>query len=68
MDETAAVLERLERIERLDRAGAAPGELLAELRGLVADAETWARREGDARARAAAEGCAEALAEGVVAA
>ena len=39
MDE-ARVLARLDRINALDRSGAAPGELLAELRGLLEEAET----------------------------
>ena len=43
MEEARAVLERLERIEALDRAGAEPGELLAELRALLAEAEAWSR-------------------------
>jgi len=38
MDE-ARVLARLERIDALDRSGAATGEVLAELRSLVAEAE-----------------------------
>jgi hypothetical protein len=42
MDE-ARVLARLGRIDALDRNGAAPGELLAELRGLLRDAEELAR-------------------------
>ena len=52
MDE-ARVLERLGRIDALDRASAAPGELLAELRGLLGEAERQARgwpspeREGE---------------------
>ena len=50
MDE-ARVLERLGRIDALDRTSAAPGELLAELRGLLGDAERLARglseREGE---------------------
>ena len=37
------VLARLSRIETLDRDGAASGELLAELRGLLRDAEQRAR-------------------------
>ena len=53
MDEAARVIERLERIEQL-RVGAARGELLAELRALVPEAEAWARAEGDGRARTAA--------------
>jgi hypothetical protein len=47
MDEARAVLERLERIERLDRARAPVDVLLSELRALVAEAETWSRREGE---------------------
>jgi hypothetical protein len=54
MDAAVRVLARLDRIERLDGAGAASGELLTELRALVAEAECWAREEGDARALAAA--------------
>jgi hypothetical protein len=54
MDETDAVLRRLSRIERL-RSTAAPGAVLDELRRLVPEAEAWARAEGDARARAAAQ-------------
>ena len=46
MDEARRVLERLARIEALDRAAAGPGELLAELRALVREAEDWARVEG----------------------
>jgi hypothetical protein len=57
MDARAAVAEqvlaRLERIEEL-RAGGPPGELLAELRALVPEAEAWARAEGDGRAQTAA--------------
>ena len=41
MDE-ARVLERLGRIDALDRTTAAPGELLAELRGLLDEAERLA--------------------------
>ena len=46
MEEARAVLERLERIEALDRAGADRPTLLNELRGLLADAETWFAVEG----------------------
>ena len=42
MDDTR-VRARLSRIETLDRDGAASGELLAELRGLIHDAEKQAR-------------------------
>ena len=61
MEEARAVLERLERIEALERRGAAAPELLDELRALVREAEAWARVEGDERAAAAVERCAEAL-------
>jgi hypothetical protein len=54
MDEAEAVLERIGRIQELDRADAPASVLLDELRQLVAEAEDWARAEGDARARAAA--------------
>ena len=66
MDEAHAVIERLDRIETLERQGAPPEALLEELRGLVRDAEAWARLEGDARAAAAVDRCENAL--GVVAA
>ena len=65
MDEARAVLDRLNRIERLDRARAPTGELLGELRALVAEAEQWARREGDERALEAAAACEAALVEPV---
>ncbi len=48
------MLKRLERIEALDRERASKELLLAELRELAREAEQWAKREGDARARAAA--------------
>lgn len=38
-------LARLDRIDALDRSGAAPGELLAELRSLLREAEEQAREE-----------------------
>ena len=37
------VLARLGRIDALDRSGAPPGELLAELRSLIREAEELAR-------------------------
>jgi hypothetical protein len=46
MEEARKVIERLERIEELDRSSASPAELLAELRGLLHDAEAWVRVEG----------------------
>jgi len=45
MEEARRLLARLERIEALDRGQAAPGDLLAELQVLLAEAETWARAE-----------------------
>ncbi len=62
MDEARAVIDRLDRIEALEHEGAPPGALLEELRGLVRDAEAWARSEGDARAELAVERCGRALA------
>ena len=46
--EEASVLARLDRIDALDREGAAPGELLAELRGLLREAEAWPREQPQA--------------------
>ena len=46
MDEARKVVERLDRIEELERTGAGPAELLAELRGLLHEAEAWMRVEG----------------------
>ena len=61
MDEARAVLARLDRIEALEREGAPPGVLLEELRGLVHEAEAWARVEGGERAATAVERCVSAL-------
>jgi hypothetical protein len=65
MEEARAVLARLERIDALERARADPAVLLAELRQLVREAETWARRERDPDAIAAARRLAEHAAVGV---
>jgi hypothetical protein len=46
MEEAQSVLERLERIRALDGAGAPAGELLDELRELLAEAEAWVGAEG----------------------
>jgi hypothetical protein len=43
MEPADAVLARLDRIGQLDRSGAPPAELLAELRGLLRQAEAWTR-------------------------
>lgn len=66
MDEAWAVLERLRRIELLEREGASPQHLLAEVRALLAEAESWVRAEGPGTdpAAAALERCREALAAG----
>ena len=48
MDETR-VLARLDRIHQLDRGGAAPGELLAVLRGLLREADELARPDATAK-------------------
>ena len=63
MDEARAVLTRLARIEELGRRGTAAGELLAEVRSLLAEAEAWVRVErGDtSRAEEALERCREAV-------
>ena len=47
--EEARVRARLDRIDTLDREGAAPGELLAELRGLLREAESWTREQRQPR-------------------
>lgn len=49
------MIERLERIEALDRAAADPAELLAEVRGLLHDAEAWTRAEGGGAGQDAVE-------------
>jgi hypothetical protein len=48
MDE-ARVLARLDRIDQLDRSGAAPTELLSELRGLLREAEAMTREQDEAK-------------------
>jgi hypothetical protein len=53
MDEAEKVIDRLARIETLGRRSSPPSHLLDELRALVAEAEAWARLEGDVRARSA---------------
>jgi hypothetical protein len=57
MDEATRVLDRLDRIDALRAAGAASPVLLGEVRGLLADAESWIRAEG-----AGTEGAENALA------
>jgi hypothetical protein len=53
MEPADAVLARLDRIGALDRSGAAPGELLAELRGLLREAEAWTREDAAQEQRTA---------------
>jgi len=67
MDEAAAVIERLARIEALDASGAPAGQLLAELRQLVAEAEAWSRLEGGDRGASAVERLRSALARDMIA-
>jgi hypothetical protein len=67
MDEARAVLERLERIEALDRAGADRPVLLAELRGLLVDAEAWSRAEGGGAGERAVDNLRSALARDMIA-
>jgi len=59
--ETSRVLERIKRIRLLDREQAPASRLLGELRELVAEAEAWARSEGDERAEEAAARLAESV-------
>jgi hypothetical protein len=66
MDEARRLMERLERIEALDRAAADPAELLAELRGLLHDAEAWVRVEGGDAADEAVNRLRDALARDAV--
>ena len=67
MDEARRVLERLERIEALDRQDVPPGQLLAEVRGLLEDAEAWVRIEGGESADDAVIRLREALARDTLA-
>jgi hypothetical protein len=59
VEEARAVLARLERIEQLEATGAPAGVLLAEVRALLYEAESWVRveRADTRRATAAIEGC-----------
>jgi hypothetical protein len=66
MDEARRVIERLERIDALDRASASPADMLAELRGLLHDAEAWVRVEGGDAADDAVIRLREALARDAV--
>jgi hypothetical protein len=73
MDEARQVIERLERIDALRREGAPAGDLLVEVRSLLAEGERWLaveKPEGVERARAALADCRAGLGterEGVVA-
>jgi hypothetical protein len=68
VDECECVLERLGRIEALDRAGADRDELLAELRALVDEAESWSRKEGGDAGERAVDGLRSALDRDMIAA
>jgi hypothetical protein len=67
MDEARAVMHRLERIEALEREGAAPKQLLAEVRELLREGEAWleAERNGTELAADALERCRTAHDAGV---
>jgi predicted Ser/Thr protein kinase len=67
VDESKAILERLERIETLDRCGAAPAELVNELRALLEEAEAWSRAEGGDVGARAVEDLREALERDMIA-
>lgn len=60
------MIERLARIEALDRATADPAELLAEVRGLLHDAEAWVRVEGGDGGEEAVERLRSALARDMI--
>ncbi len=66
MEEARKLIERLERIEALDRATADPAELLAEVRGLLHDAEAWVRVEGGAAGEDAVARLRSALARDMI--
>lgn len=66
MEAARRVLERLERIEELERSAASPAELLAELRGLLRDAEAWVQVEGGEAADDAVTRLRDALARDAV--
>jgi len=68
MDEVEAIVGRLERIERLKRGGAAPPDLLAELRELLTEAEAWADVEGGEAGERAVSRLRTALADSLAAA
>jgi hypothetical protein len=66
VEEARRVIERLARIEALDRATADPAELLAEVRGLLRDAEAWVRVEGGDAGEEAVERLRSALARDMI--
>jgi hypothetical protein len=53
VDEARAVLARLDRIEELESGGAPASVLLAEVRALLHEAESWVRAEPGTTAAAA---------------
>ncbi len=66
MEEARSVIERLDRIESMRESDAGPTELLDELRGLLHEAERWARREGGDRGEAAVNHLRTALAHDII--
>ena len=65
MNEDFALLARLDRIDALDRRGAHPQELLAELRGLLEDAEA-SRRDRHGNGKEVVERLRTALARDII--
>jgi hypothetical protein len=63
MDEARAVLHRLERIQALECEGASARSVLAEVRALLEEAETWvcAERDGTDLAEQALQRCRDAV-------
>jgi hypothetical protein len=65
VEKERAILERLERIDGLRREDAPAGDLLEEVRALLADAEDWVREDQvPSRTADAVERASEAFAAG----
>jgi len=67
MEEARSVLDRLDRIDTMRRANAGPAELLAELRALLQEAESWAKVEGGEAGERAVARLRESLARDMIA-
>ena len=70
MDEAQRVIDRLARIDALDREQTPADVLLAEVRSLLHEAESWVRSDarGDERAAEAVQRCRLALGDAAAAA